>query len=76
MEPIADILSRNVKQLRLQHNYTQTELANLAGVHLRYVQDIEAGRRNPTVGVIRNFRIALECGWEDLLEKKARKRRA
>lgn len=46
---------------------TQTAVARMAGLHLRYVQDIEAGRRNPTVGVAERLKNGFGCEWEDLL---------
>ncbi len=73
MKPIETRIAENLKKHRKANNLTQTKLANLAGVHLRYVQDIEAGRRNPTVGVVEGFKFALGCDWGDLLDSKSRR---
>jgi len=48
---------------------TQTELAEIAGVAMRYVQDIKACRRNSTVEIVQRFKTALRCEWGDLLDK-------
>jgi len=71
--PIATFIGKNVRFLRKLNGFTQTELAELAGIHLRYVQAIEAGGRNPTVGVVQGLKSALDCEWKDLLEKPSRK---
>lgn len=71
--PIAAIIGKNVRFLRKLNGFTQTELAELAGIHLRYVQAIEAGGQNPTVGVAQGLKSALDCEWKDLLEKPSRK---
>ena len=55
--------------MREEKRLTQTELAELAGVAMRYVQDIEACRRNPTVAIVQRFKTALRCEWGDLLDK-------
>ena len=70
--PIAKTIAKNLRTLRISKGFTQTRLAQLAGCHLRYVQDIEAGERNPTVGVVQQLKRALGCGWADLLDKPAR----
>lgn len=68
--PIEQRLATNVRSARKAMNLTQTGLGLLAGINLRYVQDIEAGRRNPSVGVVEGLRKALDCGWDDLLEHR------
>jgi transcriptional regulator with XRE-family HTH domain len=70
--PIAKIFAKNLRALRLSQGFTQTRLAQLAGLGLRYIQDIEAGERNPTVGVTQQLKRALGCEWSDLLDKQAR----
>jgi len=55
--------------MREEKRLTQTELAELVGVAMRYIQDIEACRRNPTVEIIQRFKTGLRCEWGDLLDK-------
>lgn len=66
------MLGKNVRRLREEKGVTQAQLAEFAGIHARYVQDIEACRRNPTVAVVRQLKSALGCKWEDLLDKPVR----
>lgn len=69
LHPICKTVGTNLRFLRAKAGLTQTQVANMAGVHLRYVQDIEAENRNPTVGVIERMKIGFECGWGDLLDE-------
>ena len=50
-------LGRAVRSLRLQRAFSQERLAELAGLHPRYVSDLERGRRN--VGIVNVERLAL-----------------
>ena len=54
--------------MRKKNGLTQTELAGSAGVSMRYVQDIEACRRNPSIEIIQRFKKGLGCEWGDLLD--------
>lgn len=38
----------NLKQLRKKTNLTQNEVAKLSGLTIRFISDIENGRRNPS----------------------------
>jgi transcriptional regulator with XRE-family HTH domain len=58
---------RNVCRLRTGLGTTQEKLSERAGISRRYLQEIEAGRLNPTVGVAARLRSALKCSWDDLL---------
>jgi transcriptional regulator with XRE-family HTH domain len=69
VHPIAKTIGKNLRVLRKSKGFTQTRLGDLAGIHLRYVQDIEACRRNPTAGVIQQLKAALGCKWGDLLDR-------
>jgi transcriptional regulator with XRE-family HTH domain len=48
-----------VRQLRLQHGFTQEELAARAGVHRTYVGMIERAEKNITLTNIEKFAQAL-----------------
>jgi transcriptional regulator with XRE-family HTH domain len=67
LAPIEKRIAKNLCALRARAGMTQTAVARMAGLHLRYVQDIEAGRRNPTVGVAERLKNGFGCEWEDLL---------
>ena len=66
----------NVRFSRDELGRTQVEVANLAEVDVRYLQKIEAGEANPSIGVL--FRVARGLSLEvtDLLAPaRLRKRR-
>ena len=49
MEMTTKEVGERVKSLREQRNFKKNELANIAGVSPTYINDIEAGRKCPTV---------------------------
>ena len=61
------IFGRNVCRLRNEAKITQEKLAEMADISRRFLQEIEAGTKNPTVDVITRIRIALKSTWQDLL---------
>ena len=61
-------LGRNVLRLREQRNLTQEQLAEVAGVSWRYLQELEAGKgTNPSLNVLCGLKVALDCSWNELL---------
>jgi len=46
------IVGANVRRLRGEQGLTQEQLAHDAGIDVTYLRGIEAGRRNPSVGVL------------------------
>lgn len=58
---------RNVCRLRTGLGTTQERLSEKAEISRRYLQEIEAGRLNPTIAVAARLRRALKCSWDDLL---------
>lgn len=61
-------MNRNLKRIRLSLNLTQDKLATRAKITKRYYQDVEAGRKSPTVKVVVRLRKALGCEWDDLFK--------
>ena len=61
------IFGRNVCRLRNEARLTQEQLAEKADISRRFLQEIEAGEKNPTVDVITRIRIALKSTWQELL---------
>ena len=45
---------------------TQEKLAEKADISLRYVQQLEAGQRNPSIATLVRLRKALGCSYDDL----------
>lgn len=57
----------NVRRERLAKGLTQEQLAELADLHLRSVQKIEAGEINLLLPTIIRIKRALKCPWVKLL---------
>jgi transcriptional regulator with XRE-family HTH domain len=57
----------NVRRERIAKGITQEELAELADLHLRSVQKIEAGEINLLLPTIGRLKRALKCPWVKLL---------
>ncbi|WP_437611153.1 helix-turn-helix transcriptional regulator [Sorangium sp. So ce834] len=53
-------VAANVRRIRLKRDMTQEALAEAADLHLTFIQRIEAGRVNPSVGVLVQLADALE----------------
>ena len=45
---------------------TQKQVAELAQIHKRYVQDLEACLKTPSIVVVARIKKALKCDWTDL----------
>jgi transcriptional regulator with XRE-family HTH domain len=58
-------IAANVR--RLAAPLTQEQLAEKAGIDSRYVQDVERGKTNRTVGVLVGLAVALGVDERDLL---------
>ena len=52
--------------MRAQRGMTQKQVSELAQIHKRYVQDLEAGLKTPSISVVARIRKALKCEWTDL----------
>jgi DNA-binding XRE family transcriptional regulator len=46
--------------------FTQERLAEKADLSRRFIQEIEAGAKNPTVNTVVSLKKALQCSWNDL----------
>ena len=62
------IFGKNVVKLRMKMQMTQETLAERAGISHRYLQSIEAGKKQPSINVVALLRTGLGCGWEELLK--------
>jgi len=64
--PIQQKFGRRVRELRVQHGWTQENLAAKAGKHWTYIGGIERGTRNPTITVVESIAKALGVPVADL----------
>ena len=62
------ILGQNIVKLRMAKKLTQERLAEKAEISHRYLQSLEAGKKQPGINVVVRLRHALECHWEELLQ--------
>ncbi len=58
-------LKNNIKRLRLEKGYSQTELAKLAGTTQNTISSLETGQYSPTAYLSGLICIALGCKWEE-----------
>jgi transcriptional regulator with XRE-family HTH domain len=61
-------LAANIRRERNARNLTQERLAELADLHLRSLQKIEAGEINLLLTTVFRIKRALKCSWDKLLE--------
>ena len=64
-------IAANVRRIRLQKGQTQEGLAHATGLHLTYVQAVERGTRNLSVGVLVKLAEALHVPPAELLSPAA-----
>ncbi len=60
---------KNLSRLRSERSLTQEELADKVELHPRYLQKLEAGVGHPSLIVLSRLKQALECRWDELLDK-------
>jgi len=60
-------LGLNVKNRRLQKQWTQLELCHAAGIDLSYISRIERGQVNVSIEALLKVSAALDCDARDLL---------
>ena len=61
----------NLKNIRTQHGYSQSKLAELSGVNIRMIQYYEQGAKDINLAqamTVHKLAHALECNMEELLE--------
>ncbi|MGR3811178.1 helix-turn-helix domain-containing protein [Jiulongibacter sp. NS-SX5] len=57
-----------LKEIRQSKSLSQEALGFEANVHRTYINDLENGRRNVSVGVLERILIALEISFEDFFK--------
>lgn len=66
-------LPQKLKQLRLSHNYSQSEVANKLGISPSIVSGYETGERTPSTEVILSLSYLYKCSTDYLLGKSTEK---
>lgn len=60
------VLKNNLRQVRLEQNLSQSQLAELVGVSRNTISSIETGQFNPTAKLALILCVALDKKFEDL----------
>lgn len=63
---MSEKFGKNLKRIRAQRGLTQREVSELAQIHKRYVQDMEACLKIPSVVIAVRLQRALKCELTDL----------
>ena len=56
-----------VKKHRAKRGITRKLLASLSGISIRYLAQLEAGKANPTISILKNIAYALNMSLSDML---------
>lgn len=70
MENTEEELKERVKRLRSEAGLSQVALANLAGLSVKMIKDIENGRRGGSVSTMQALARSFEIPLEDLVGKE------
>lgn len=68
---LANTFGINVRRVRRERGLSQEALAHEVELATTYVGQLERGRRNPTLGVVEKFAVALNVDPLDLLRECA-----
>lgn len=66
-------LPQKLKQLRMSHNYSQSEVANKLGISPSIVSGYETGERTPSTEVLLSLSYLYKCSTDYLLGKSTEK---
>jgi transcriptional regulator with XRE-family HTH domain len=67
------VFGKNLRDIRKAKELSQEKLAEMADLHPRALQKIEAGDVNVTLSTILRLQTALGCPWENLFRPFLRK---
>lgn len=59
-------LGKNLNRLRVNAGLTQERLAEKSEISLRYLQQLEAGQRNPSIPTLVRLHRPLSCSYDDI----------
>lgn len=66
MDSVQDLFGKKIKAIRRARDITQEKLADLSGLSLQYIGEIERGRRNPSLTSIEQLSRALDIPMAEL----------
>jgi len=62
-------VGKNIRRLRKDRGVTQEQLADEAGMAMRYLSGVERGEENPTLRFLAKIADALDVSLPDLFKK-------
>ena len=68
MSEIAEILGKNIRNLRKEAGWTQEKLAEKANISVPFMTQIELARKTPSLDVIENIAKALSVSYAQLFK--------
>jgi transcriptional regulator with XRE-family HTH domain len=66
---IRDVVAKNVRDWRCRREYTQARLAEVSGVYMNQISQIECAKGNPCMSVLDDIAKRLGCDISDLLRE-------
>ena len=67
MDEINRQLGQRIQEARRARGWTQEDLAHHAGLDFSYLNQLENGKRNPSLSTLYKIAIALEVSLKDLI---------
>ena len=61
-----------VREMRQRRGMSQDQLAGLSDLYATYLNEIERGKRNPSLRVVVRILDALECSLEEIIQRPQR----
>lgn len=71
-DPAQLALGRAVAERRAALDLTQEQLALRAGLHQRWISNVENGHRNPSYSSLRRLAVGLELATSELIQRAER----
>lgn len=64
---IRALLGNRIRSLRRKHGWTQVEMAEMLGVDRSYLSEIETGKKDPSLRVLKTIADGFELSLSQLL---------
>lgn len=58
----------NLKQIRIKHNLTQSEVAKQIGLRDTAISNYESGKREPNIATLKKLASIFNCSVDDLIK--------
>lgn len=68
MVKVQDAFGKRLREIRRRRDMTQERLAELSGLSIQYIGEIERGKRNPSLTSIETLASALDMSVADLFD--------